>query len=900
MPSRPSPIFRLADRDYHEDLSVYTPATGDFHDEMLGRLPEKWRIDRQGIWFYCSSPEIVLPQQGWKIHVSAAPGSAHDILDRAVAIAFRHGASFKFALDMNILFLLNSKSWPRGGSGKFITIYPRDNHSFLELIEELHCMTRGLRGPYILSDRRYKDSGVVFYRYGGMQLFQQLNVKGEKVPMLVAPDGTQVPDLRLAYPVTPDWAGTVLPDGKDDLSSEENNGLRNGRYTIESVFTFSNAGGVYLAQDNHTGKKVVIKEARPCVNATVDGYDAIELLKKEGRLLAVLAPTGIAPQPVDLFQEWEHWFLVQEHVEGVPLSSHSAAHNILLRTRPQPADYEAWRDTVLTVARNLAEILDVLHSRDIVFGDLSPNNLLITEQGKRLKIIDFEGASQAGIDRPTTIYTAGFVSGARIAGRSTDFKDDCYSAGAVLLSYLFPLNGLLHLKPEAKHELLSSIQRDAKLPLVLIQLIEDLMSEDEKQRPRPDQMRALLATCSCEDAEAKRSADDTVPDYDQVIEGIVSHIGSVATYQRKDRLFPADPKLFLTNPLNLAYGAAGIAYALQKLTGKYPQGAADWILKSAITPQNCPPGLYVGMSGIAWCLLAMGNERDAERLFQQTFNHPLLDESADLFYGLAGWGMTALYFFEQTGDERYLNAAQGAGRKLLARFYCARSGAWKSGEHTPVGLAHGGSGIALFLLYLYLATNEERYLGAGEQILSCDLAAGTPTRDGGLSWSSSAEAPSPLYPYWRHGSAGVGTAVLRFNKLSGAPRYQPYLDRILIDTDRKYSVAPGQFMGLAGIGGFLLDAWDFSGDDRFLNSANKIATGIANFQVERNGIAFPGSEASRLSCDYGTGSAGIGLFLKRLSNGCKADFLLDFLFHRRRDCGASPGKSPANDRVLVS
>ena len=77
---------------------------------------------------------------------------------------------------------MNSKRWARQGAGKFITIYPFDEDQFVSVIEQLHQATRQFEGPYILSDRRYKDSKVVFYRYGGMSPFKVLNIKGEKVP----------------------------------------------------------------------------------------------------------------------------------------------------------------------------------------------------------------------------------------------------------------------------------------------------------------------------------------------------------------------------------------------------------------------------------------------------------------------------------------------------------------------------------------------------------------------------------------------------------------------------------------------------------------------------------------------------------------------------------------------
>jgi Lanthionine synthetase C-like protein len=169
-------------------------------------------------------------------------------------------------------------------------------------------------------------------------------------------------------------------------------------------------------------------------------------------------------------------------------------------------------------------------------------------------------------------------------------------------------------------------------------------------------------------------------------------------------------------------------------------------------------------------------------------------------------------------------------------------------------------------------------LKTGMRALDFDLASATRTKDGGLSWRESIESPSPLYPYWRLGSAGIGIAVARFQRLVRLPRYQAALEQIYIDTDRKYSVLPGRFMGLAGLGEFLLDMHDLTGEQRFLASANRVAKGIMHFRVMRNGTAFPGEMLSRLCCDYGTGSAGIALFLNRLLGKQNADFMLDGLF----------------------
>jgi len=874
MQTRQNPIYRLLNRDYHESFDFYTPKLADFHELVSGNLPLGWDIKRSGIWFQCACAKNVLPDQGWKIHVSATISNARKTLDHVSSLLFAAGdVNFKFALDVPTLYLLNGKNWPRGASGKFITIYPSDNRRFLELIEQVHDITREFHGPYVLSDNRYKDSQVVFYRYGGMKRRETLDVAGERTAMLVAPDGTDYPDRRLPYPETPIWAESVVPLQQELETRDERYSIGGGRFQIEGVIGFSGSGGVYRGTDLQSHARVIIKEARPCIEVS-DSYDAVLLLKKEYRLLQLLADTGIAPAPVDLFQEGTHWFLIEERIEGLSLSAHSASHNVLLRTRPSEEDFQSWYRTFRQLSRRLLEILEILRSRNVVFSDLSPNNLIMSKDASELRLIDFEGAYQPGEDQPTSLFTPGFVSDKRREGRIAGFEDDLYSAGAVFMAYLLPVNEFLHLEPSAKQRFLAAVQEDARLPEGVIQIIERLMQPDDKPLTGLASIAAALPK-SCTPAQPPQK---TRLDCDGVIQGVTQHLFQAATYERADRLFPADPKLFDTNPLSLAYGAAGVAYALKKITGSVPRPVVDWILKHPISAANYAPGLYLGLSGIAWALLELGEVKCAETLFQLTFDHKLLASSADLFYGRAGWAMTSLRFFLHTGNEIYLRKALSCGNQLLAG----------NKEHSPlngngvIGLAHGPSGIALFLLYLYLASGEERFLATGRQILQMDLAAGIRTRDGGLSWNATRNSPHTLYPYWRHGSAGVGAAVVRYQKVVADPSYADVIEGIFIDTDRKHALLPGRFSGLAGIGDFLLDAWALTGEAKYLDSAHRVAHGVVRFGSIRQGIAFPGSSLSRLSCDYGTGSAGVALFLNRLMGRQDSDFFLDELLGASR------------------
>lgn len=880
MQSRPNPLLGLVSREYFETFDLYSPFHADFHDLVISRLSPDWWIQRSGIWFHCGSPSNMVPEQGWKIHVSATLSDARETLDRVLSVlAQRRDINFKFALDSYILSLLNGKNWSRGGSGKFITVYPKDNHCFLELIEELHKATVGQRGPYILSDRQYQKNSVVFYRYGGMRPRYALNIAGNKVPQLTCPDGSHVPDKRMPFPVTPDWVDAPFQSTPSTGSLNGPIALQNGRYEIIGVMAFSNSGGVYRALDQKTGRRVVVKEARQHISSNGGDCSTVELLQKEHRLLALLAHTGIAPQPYDLFQDWDHWFLVEEFIDGIPLARHIANSNILLRTRPSPRDFDLWYEGFRSLFRNLLDLIDVMRGHGIVFGDLSPNNLLLTAGSSQLKLIDFEGACQLGVDAPINLYTPGFGSPNQVSGGPVTPEDDYYAMGAIICFCLFPLNGLLNLYPDAIHDLLHNIQNDIQIPAPIVDMISDLLSCEPAQRPSCSKIEQVLSMFPARDNHIC-SGNDAPMDYPAVINGIQYHIYDTASYSRKDRLFPADPKLFSTNPLSLAYGAGGIVYALNKISGQFPDQAAKWILQHEITQDDYPPGLYVGLSGIAWCLLEIGLQHEAEEIFELALSHPLRQQIADMFFGLAGWGMTCLRFFIATHDEKYLDNAKEAAAGLLKTSVRNQRGRyWTNKGEDWLGLAHGASGVALFFLYLYLATGDSDFLDAGQEALEFDLSFAVETRDGGLSWAQAAHSTSPLYPYWHFGGAGIGRVVLRFYRLLKNAQLREVLEKIFIESDRKYAALPGQFMGLSGLGEFSLDLYDFLNEERFLQAAEKAARGIMLFRVQRNGIAFPGDQLARLSCDYGTGSAGVALFLSRLVGGCRGgSFMLDSLF----------------------
>jgi hypothetical protein len=288
------------------------------------------------------------------------------------------------------------------------------------------------------------------------------------------------------------------------------------------------------------------------------------------------------------------------------------------------------------------------------------------------------------------------------------------------------------------------------------------------------------------------------------------------------------------------------------------------------------------MAGIAWVLLQLGIHDKARAVMELSSSHPLRYDSADLFSGAAGWGMGQLRFYLEYGDQLFLqNALQAADHLINCAVREDHGWSWPVEGDVSYGLAHGSSGIALFLLYLYLTTGDAKYLDVGRAALAFDIANTSRTGNDGLTLRMRVSSRT-VVPYWRWGSAGLGTAVIRYLKVTGEIEYQNVLNKLVIDVNRKYTIFPSRFFGLAGLGDFLLDMAQLCDHaDVFIEKARRVASGILLFRVLRpSGIAFPGEELMRLSCDYGTGSAGILLFLHRLLRGGEAPFMLDNLLER--------------------
>jgi hypothetical protein len=442
--------------------------------------------------------------------------------------------------------------------------------------------------------------------------------------------------------------------------------------------------------------------------------------------------------------------------------------------------------------------------------------------------------------------------------------------------------------PAATFRFLDHLQRDFDLPHDLIDVPRRLLSLNRAERPKAaavaEALRRVAARVDHRPRLHEAGVDPrTCP---EILDGLVSHLLASADYTREDRLFPADPAVFQTNPLNLGHGACGVAYALKKVTGSVPEEVLDWIRRHPVSEAEYPPGLYTGLSGIAWSLLELGLKESAHEVLRLARGHHLLWDSADVFYGAAGYGMTELRFFLETGDRTHVDRAIEAGQYLLRTKIEDEQGvSWKTQDGTlTCSFAHGVSGIGYFLLALHCASGEERWLDLARRAMDFVAARAVEIPDGAVSWRAQEGRPT-FTPYWRWGSSGVGMALLRYRYVTGETRFDELFRRMTLDCDRKYAIFPGRFFGLSGVAEFCLDWARFFPEEaeEAMRQARKSLDGALLFRVSRPaGVAFPGESLSRISCDYGTGSAGIALTLHRFLTGSGPSFMVDELLTARR------------------
>ncbi|RYZ40044.1 MAG: hypothetical protein EOO71_17645 [Myxococcaceae bacterium] len=872
------------DPEYYESLERHQPSA-EYLEVVKPQLDSSWKIISGGYWTRCLPTESHR-EHGWKIHLSAAAGTAVELLQRAVPVLVAGRLTFKFCSDPSMLRLSLNKNAPRTGAGKFVTVYPDTEEEFKTLAEQLYEATAGLWGPFLLTDRPYKDSKVVFYRYGTHWADERINLSGQRVPGMTGPDGVWGPDERRPYFSLPKWVKDPFAGWKPRQAAPASGDVRlNQRYRVESALKFNATGGIYQALDTQTGEHVVLREARPLTARDPGQEETFLLLEKEARILKKLEPTGYTPRFVDLFRHWEHLFLVQEKLSAESLWGYAIGFSRGSADQRVGEFFTRIRESVT----KLVLALKAIHTSGIVIRDLTRNNILFTAD-HQIKIIDLEFAYEMDRDEPhVRSWTNGHSSPQQRRWERPTPADDCYSLGAIILDQIVFTAPGLDLNREGILRSFRQSLEDYHLPLELLEIVSGLLEPELARRWDLERVLSTLADIAVpnHDAPLMSSGQATPPgppppavlhaEITQALEGMSRFILAKADYARNDRLWPDRGGVFNTNPLNLDSGAAGIAAFLFRQNGVVPTEVTDWMAKQ-LRRHASPPGLFMGLSGTALVLHELGQHELARKAMEDAASSSLLGQEFDLFWGGAGWGLANLHFWRNTGDAKYLRQALDVADHLLStKKETARGVCWETNQQQRLGLFHGQSGPALFFAYLSKAQTDARFLETAVKAIDFEISHRQEVGDV-LLWFPHADAKpgEPKSPHMRHGTTGVGTAVLRLYLATGESRLRRFADQCANTVRDRHTNKLWYNYGLSGYGEFLLDMYRLLEDERYLHWACYLAEALLPHRIpKQEGLAFPAEELIRVSCDLGGGMAGMGMFLHRLLHPHQPHFLLN-------------------------
>ncbi len=348
-------------------------------------------------------PEV--PAVGFKLHISAAEPDACAVFDRVIPTLLREAICFKVVRSMQTLRRLNAGDEGLTQVGKFLVLYPRSANHAVELAARLHEITRGVRGPRIVSDRRYRPGSAVWYRYG----------------MFTGGDN----DTRLPGDAVPQ--GVADPFNESDTQRETSLRSLADRFVIVQQLQRRGKGIVYRAielGDRSAPRRCIVKQAHVAGEMDEHGTDAIALLAWERCVLEHLGGAGGAPRVLDDFSYGDDSVLVLEDLGDATLADWGKRHMLT------PSDLRE-------LARSLCRQLTEVHAHGVIIRDLSPTNVVI-DSAMEPRLVDFEHSWCRAMPRPplTRVLTAGYSHEEHRPGTARPLKPapshDLFAVGRII------------------------------------------------------------------------------------------------------------------------------------------------------------------------------------------------------------------------------------------------------------------------------------------------------------------------------------------------------------------------------------------------------------------------------------------------------------------------------------
>lgn len=405
-----------------------------------------------------------LPDQGFKIHISTTLANYQRTLDAVFNFCKSRRIDFKYICNYDLLEKnLAGSDDNIVFSGKFITIYPNSFENFKKYIEELYNVQQ-LKvdsSIFIVTDRRYKDSNNIFYRYGAI---------ARKDGCILSPDGIRIKDNREIGYNLPSFIEEPFPNNYDDRLDGK---YIFKKYIPEGSLNFKSSGSVFEVRKIDDNKIYIMKNAR--IGFSDSCNSAIDLLKKEKHNLLALRQEKVnfVPAYVDSFYEDKDYFLIETKIKGKTVDDfRSSIDNNF-------SDKNLRKSTVCRYKKVLLDLLnkvEYLHEKDVYIGDISSRNIIINDNGEvyfidlpQLTFLDKENVKQHYRARDFSDDEIPFL---------TDVEQDNRQVGYLIMTLFCRANMFLLLDNTGNTSIKFYLKYadNEKLPSIFVEVVKVLTS----------------------------------------------------------------------------------------------------------------------------------------------------------------------------------------------------------------------------------------------------------------------------------------------------------------------------------------------------------------------------------------------------------------------------------------
>lgn len=282
-------------------------------------------------------------------------------------------------------------------------------------------------------------------------------------------------------------------------------------------------------------------------------------------------------------------------------------------------------------------------------------------------------------------------------------------------------------------------------------------------------------------------------------------------------------------------------------------------------------GLYVGLMGLGFVfeevyrasgeakyremgaraldrVVDMSEPSGAGVAWPQTGQDGSRPEVADIVSGASGTGLGLLWMHERLGEDRALETAIAAGRRLLEQAESVAGGLrWQlhpGFQREYPNFSHGTAGVAYFLATLSERTDDDAFFRAAVKGAEYLQSIANLENDGYRVFHYSPEGEDRYYLSWCHGPVGTNRLFYRLWKTSGDEKWLEWVHRGargVMGSGVPEQRTPGywenvsQCGGDAGLGEFFLAFSRITGDPSYSQFAERLNASLLRRSTEGGG-----------------------------------------------------------------